>query len=122
MTYKLKYLAPLKNPNIKRGPRDRGMRPDPANWDSEETLIERDKYYALLKHKSQADFRGEQHDLTWEQWQTLWPTEVWLNRGRSKHCHMLVRIDVNGAWTLNNVAVILVKDKGKYYDKGRLKK
>jgi hypothetical protein len=121
MTYKLKYLSPLKNPNIERGPGDRGQRPDPKNWDSEETLIERDKYYALLKHRSQASFRGEIHDLTWEQWQELWPTELWLNRGRSKHCHMLVRIDVNGAWTLNNVTVCLVKDKGQYYDKGRLK-
>lgn len=119
MTYRTKYLAPLKNPNIKRGPRDRGMRPDPAKWADEDTIMERDIYYGWLKHRAQARFRGEEHDLTPEQWRELWPKETWLNRGRAPECDMLVRIDVTGAWTLNNVKIVKVKDKGRYYDEAR---
>jgi hypothetical protein len=118
MTYRLKYLSPLKNPNLERGPRDRGQRPNPELWD-EHTVIERDRYYAWLKHKAQAKFRGEEYDLTAQQWADLWSHDLWMNRGRAVGCNMLIRIDNLGAWTWNNVKVILVEHKGKYYQRSK---
>lgn len=110
--YTYKYVAP------RRGTGTRGPKIRPERWISGPDVVEHDKYYAWLKHQAQARYRGEQHDITWEQWQQLWTTDCWLNRGRSKHCNMLVRINNQGAWTLSNVKMIVVKDKGQYYVKG----
>jgi hypothetical protein len=119
MTYRTKYLSQLKNPNLERGRRDRGQRPDPALWADDDVVMQRDIYYAWLKHRSQARYRGEEYELTAEQWTALWPKDVWLNRGRAPECDMLVRLDPSAAWTLNNVKIVKVKDKGKYYDDKR---
>ena len=69
-------------------------------------MITLDKYYGLMKHQAQAKYRGESHSLTWEEWSQLWPTEQWLQRGKSKHNLCLMQIDREGGWHMHNVEVV----------------
>lgn len=113
--YKTKYLkAPLKYPLGKRPKGVRGVKPNPANWE-EDALIERDIYYAWLKHQAQARYRGEEHTITLDEWKTFWTHDHWRQRGRSPECLMLVRKDQDLGWTLDNVTICTVKEKGQYY-------
>ena len=103
MKYKPKYktyqpLKEYKNPA--------GLRPDPTKWLSGPDEIQHDKYYALLKHRAQARFRKESHSLTWEQWQDLWPHDLWFQRGRTKESLCLMQIDPEAGWHKNNVEVV----------------
>jgi hypothetical protein len=79
---------------------------DPNKWISGPDPIEHDKYYAWQKHRAQARFRGEEHYLTWEEWQQLWPTDLFLQRGRTRGCYSLIRLDPYEAWHINNVEVV----------------
>jgi len=83
-----------------------GLREDPSKWIAGPDPIEHDKYYAWLKHKAQAKFRQEDHSLTWKEWQSLWPTELWLGRGRGKHDLCLMQVDREGGWHIHNVEVV----------------
>lgn len=83
-----------------------GVREDPSRWIAGPDEIQHDKYYALLKHKAQAKFRGEDHSLTWEQWKDLWPNDKWLRRGRRGTDLCLSQIDRDLGWHYDNVHVI----------------
>ena len=96
--YKHKIMQEYKNPG--------GLRANPDNWITGPDEIEHDKYYAWLKHRCQAKYRGEDYSLTWEQWQTLWPNDKWFERGRSKHSLCLIQIDRAAGWHYNNVEVV----------------
>ena len=95
-----------KKPSLKNSyGKPRRMFPD--NWTSGPDPIHHDMYYAWAKHKSQAAYRKEAHDLTWEDWQTIWANPVdFLNRGRKPEDLTLTRIDDEGAWTMDNVVVM----------------
>ena len=95
-TYKLK--KEYTNPS--------GLREDPSKWISGPDVVQNDKYYAWLKHRGQARYRGEEHSLTWEEWQSLWPNDKWFCRGRGKHDLCLMQIDRDGGWHYNNVEVV----------------
>jgi hypothetical protein len=69
-------------------------------------IITQDKYYGWQKHRAQAKFRQEDYSLTWKEWQSLWPTELWLGRGRGKHDLCLMQIDRDGGWHIHNVEVV----------------
>jgi len=79
----------------------------PENWVSGPDPLDHEKYYAWAKHRSQAHYRSEPYDLTWEDWQDIWskPGEF-LNRGRKPENLTLTRIDDDGAWTRDNVIVM----------------
>lgn len=96
--YKHKLLQEYKNPG--------GLREDPNKWIVGPDEIEHDKYYALLKHKAQAKFRGEEHTITWEQWRDLWPNDKWFCRGRAKTDLCLSQVDRDLGWHYDNVQVI----------------
>lgn len=100
MKYTPKYVAKLKG-NGKRGPKV-----NPDNWISGPDPIQRDKYYAWLKHRAQAKFRKEEYFLTWEDWDTLWSIDDFLNRGRYADSLCLSRIDNDGPWDISNVEIL----------------
>ena len=102
MTYEIKYINPLINK--KRGV-GQGRYPLEENWCTEARIIERDIYYAFLKHRAQAKYRNESHSLTADEWSSLWTVELWLQRGRKKTDMNLVQINVGLGWHLNNVEV-----------------
>jgi len=93
MTYIAKYAH---NRNEKR----------PERWKTGPDPVEHDKYYSFLKHRTQAVYRGESHSLTWDDWERLWPTEQWLQRGRTKHSLCLMQLDPEAGWHTYNVEVV----------------
>jgi hypothetical protein len=82
-----------------------GKYTDPSKWITGPDIEVRKKYYAWLKHRSQAQYRHEEYGLTWEDWQTLWPEELWDKRGRTIESLCLTRLDYEGAWTMDNIAI-----------------
>lgn len=78
---------------------------DPARWISGPDPIDHDKYYAWLKHRSQARYRNEDYEITWEEWQTIWPNELFLLRGRKLYDLCIARIDMDQSWNINNIVV-----------------
>lgn len=66
-----------------------------------------DQYYAWHKHRSQARFRGEDYEFTWEDWQYFWfKDDLWQQRGRERHSLILTRIDEEKAWSRDNCQII----------------
>jgi len=103
MTYIAKYITPNKT-NLPIGSPGKGKKVDPKNWTGDR-LIQRDKYYAWLKHKSQAAYKSEAYFLTWEDWQQLWPNELWFKRGRKIDDLCLTRPTFEGPWSMQTVEV-----------------
>lgn len=73
-------------------------------------VYQRERYYAFLKHRSQARYRGEDYTLTWEDWDSIWCDSSWANRGRAMTNFVLGRIDWSEGWHANNVRVMNRKE------------
>lgn len=106
---KLKY-ATLGTP---MGTPGKGRKSDPSKWKTGPCLLTREKYYAWLKHKSQANYRDEDYSLTWEQWQTLWPNHLWEKRGKTSDSVILGRVDWSQGWHNHNVQVM---DRRRHFE------
>lgn len=78
----------------------------PDKWLSGPDPLHHQQYYAWLKHRSQAWYRGEEHFLTWQDWLEFWPPEVWHQRGRKGPDLCLTRIDPELAWEKSNCEII----------------
>lgn len=87
-------------------PSGRGRRADPNSWITGPCPTTRDKYYSYLKHRSQSNYRGESHSLTWEQWQSLFTDEVWNCRGRGSDDLCLGRLNWDAGWEYSNVEIM----------------
>jgi len=103
MTYIMKYEPRVYDQSTKLR-RTRKQRPE--TWISGPDLVDHDKYYAWQKHKAQARFRGEEYALTWEDFQTIWPNELFVQRGRTRGCYSMIRLDTSKAWDISNVEVV----------------
>lgn len=82
-----------------------GRRSNPNKWIMGSDPMKREKYYAWLKHRSQAAFRKEDYSLTWEDWELLWSDDDFSRRGRGMDNMCMFLIDRDQGWHLNNVAV-----------------
>jgi len=101
MKKQFKYAPNITNPNSTRG------RPqDPSKWKHGPDPYTHDCYYAFLKHRSQARFRQEQYDLTFEDWQAIWTPETFAKRGRAIDSITLTRVDWDLPWDRDNVQLI----------------
>jgi hypothetical protein len=79
----------------------------PSNWVSGPDFLQHEIYYAWHKHRSQAKYRNEVYDLTWEDWQEIWSnTDLFLRRGRKSTDLTLTRIDDDGAWSMDNIQIM----------------
>lgn len=103
MTYIPKYIPKIIGKPM--GSPGKGKKVNPDNWKTGTNPIRRDKYYAYLKHKSQAAFRGEEYYLTWEEWEGLWTDELWHKRGRKISNLCLTRPGLSGPWCISNVEI-----------------
>jgi hypothetical protein len=101
---KRKYTPKIKGTKI-AGDGRYGRYVDPNSWIMGPDPLTREKYYAWLKHRSQAWHRNEDYELTWEDWQSLWTDELFHKRGRSSTDLCLNRVDLNSSWNLNNCVV-----------------
>jgi len=94
----------IRKPNKSRG-RKRGQYPE--NWCTGPDPRRHDQYYAYLKHKSQARYRGELHELTWDEWETIWNKDsAWEQRGRHREDLCLTMLDPDCGWHISNVQVV----------------
>lgn len=87
---------------------------DPSAWKTGPDPLRREQYYAWLKHRAQAKFRKEDHDLTFEEWESLW-MDNWDNRGRGLENHILVRTNKKDPWTFDNCKVLTRKEYKNFY-------
>lgn len=86
-------------------PGRKGRYVNPKNWITGPDPLTREKYYAWLKHRSQARYRKEDYSITWEEWQQLWSDSDFLKRGRSPEHLCLLKLDIEKGWHYNNVTV-----------------
>lgn len=85
--------------------------PRPHTWLSGPDILRHEQHIAWLKHKSQAAYRSEPHDITYEQWCDIWNQgNAWELRGRRSTATVLTRIDIEGAWTVSNVHIMTRRD------------
>jgi len=85
-------------------------RPRPQVW-IEKDPIQHKKYEPWLRFKAQCAFRDEECDITFEDWKTIWPDELWAQRGRHADNLAMTREDPEGAWTLDNVIIVTRREQ-----------
>lgn len=64
-----------------------------------------DQYISWQRAKAQANFRGEEWCLTFEQYQSLWD-QHWEQRGRGIDDYIMTRDDMDGVWREQNIIII----------------
>ena len=75
----------------------------PHLWISGPDPLTHDQYYAWLKHKSQAAYRKEAHELSFEEWLSIWTVDDrWNQRGNYSHSIVLTRHDKTQPWSMAN--------------------
>ena len=76
-------------------------------WKTGPDELTHEQYYAWLKHKSQAAYRGEAHEIEFDEWLAIWNRDGnWFNRGRQADNVCLCRIDHEAPWSAANVEVV----------------
>lgn len=76
--------------------------------------IDRHTYYTWwLQQRNQAQFRGEQWYIDFEDWLVIWGDDI-RERGRLKHQKCMTRNDQDRPWTVDNVVVIPRSDYYKH--------
>lgn len=93
----------------RKGPKMRHF--DPEKWVTGPDPYRRNKYYAFLKHKAQARYRGESYTLTWPDWEALWRDDLWEQRGKGSRSLCLAQVDQEKGWHVNNVEIIERRDQ-----------
>ena len=99
---KIAYKArkPYANKGVKIGRK-------PGSWKIGPDDRRHDQYIAWLRHKSQAAFRSEPHEITFTEWESIWNTDwAWENRGRETLSINLRRKDREKGWTMDNIEMI----------------
>lgn len=88
------------------------MKQKPERWKYKDPYV-RDQYYAFLRMRSQAMFRQELFDLTFEQYQQLW-RDHWDQRGQGRDQYCLVREIPNLGWTETNCLCVTRRQSKQY--------
>jgi len=69
--------------------------------------FDNERRIAYVRAKAQCNFRNEQWDLTWEDFQAFWRTRrLWAQRGRHRDDLVLTRFDWNKSWNRDNCCII----------------
>lgn len=80
--------------------------PRPHLWKSGPDPLDHEQYYAWLKHKSQAAYRRELHELSFADWQAIWNVDdLWTQRGNRSCSVVLTRHDKTLPWNVSNCYV-----------------
>ena len=66
-------------------------------------------YTPWMRHKAQARFRGEEHDLSFDEYFAIWDG-YWYARGRAADELCMTRIDPSEAWTKDNCELRIRKE------------
>lgn len=68
--------------------------------------IDRARNTAWNRARAQAQFRGEDWSLSFEDFCELWTEERWPQRGRGIDCLCMSRLDPEGCWDRDNTVLI----------------
>jgi hypothetical protein len=92
-----------------RGP---GLRPDV--WKSGPDETAHNQYTAWMRHRAQAHFRNEAHEITYDEWVKIWnQDDAWSQRGRGIDNICLCMVDSELGWTTLNVEIISRREQLK---------
>ena len=91
-------------PGHHRGTPGQGNKVNPLDW-RVNTPEMRELYYAWMKHRNQANYRGETYELDFETWVSIWNGNH-DQRGRQRHCLVMTRTDMNCGWTAGNTIIL----------------
>lgn len=81
--------------------------PRPERWITGPDRLTHEQYESWLVHKAQARFRGEEHDLSFEDFKELWDQDGnWHSRGRNSTDICMTRWDSGQAWCKENIRMI----------------
>jgi hypothetical protein len=65
------------------------------------------RYIPYLRARAQCNFRGEEFELTFEDWCAFWSTpELWARRGRDSDSLSLMRVDTELPWSRDNCCLM----------------
>jgi len=79
--------------------------PRPLAWKSGPDPVVHAQYIAWLRARSQAHFRREPWDLTFDQYRELWH-DNWHRRGRTRDTLCLSRRDYDLGWCVDNCELL----------------
>ncbi len=68
------------------------------------------QFTAWMRMKSQAIFRKEGWDLSFDEFLTLW-TPYWSRRGRASTAYCLTRTDITLPWSITNTTAMIRRDQ-----------
>ena len=76
--------------------------------------FDNERRVAFVRARAQAAFRGEQWDLTWDDFRAFWRTRrLWSQRGRRNDDLVLTRLDLDDSWNRDNCCIITRNDSLK---------
>lgn len=78
--------------------------PRPHVW-KVQGLVPHQQHLAWMQMKAQATFRGEEFNLTLEEYQYLW-RDNWDMKGRGSEEYCLTRDDPEGPWDIKNTQCV----------------
>lgn len=78
----------------------------PNRWITGPDPVRHKQYRVWLQQRNQANFRGEQWDIDFDDWLKLWG-DRWELRGRERTHYCMSRKDYSGPWSLDNVEIII---------------
>jgi hypothetical protein len=64
------------------------------------------KYIPFLRARAQAWYRGEEFEMTFEEYVSIWSEAAWSLRGRSRNSICMTRKDILGSWSLANCELV----------------
>lgn len=69
-------------------------------------------YRAYGQCKNQAQWRGEEWNLTFEEWFNAWGDKI-EQRGRGAHQYAMIRVNQSLPWSKDNVTILNRKEQTK---------
>ena len=83
----------------------------PRAWKYKDPF-DHERHLPYLRSRSQCAYRGEEFELSFEDWCELWPTpELWRQRGRHSEDLTMTRIDPELPWNINNCVVMTRREQ-----------
>jgi hypothetical protein len=113
-TNKGRRIASYGQPKLKA----RGIRPHV--WTTGPDPIRHKQFRVWGQQKNQAQWRGESWHLDFETWLAVWELSgQWANRGRERGTYCMSRVDWEGSWSQDNVAIVTREAHAKMQGQAR---
>lgn len=68
--------------------------------------LEHEKHWGYLRWRAQCKFRKEEVEMTMEEYFEIWRDDLWPQRGRQPESLVMIRVDVEKPWSLDNCIIV----------------